>query len=132
VLRYRAVVPRDSGAFKILQDAIDAIFRIYSLERSPERMDYLLSTVSSALQRSFGEIARPNDVDENGDGIMNVCFLSHARVSGSNQSRLFCIYSTSHAFLARFLPVQYILLLTLAYLKVFRVINLTLLDCKIF
>jgi hypothetical protein len=78
VLRYRAVVPRDSGAFKILQDAIDAIFRIYSLERSPERMDYLLSTVSSTLQRCFGETARPNDVDEDGNGIMNVCFLSHA------------------------------------------------------
>jgi hypothetical protein len=34
--------------------------------------------------------------------------------------------------MARFLPVQYILLLTLAYLKVFRMINLTLRDCKIF
>jgi hypothetical protein len=54
------------------------------------------------------------------------------RVSGSDQSRLFCSYSTSHAFVAGFLPVQYILLLTLAYLKVFRVINLILLECKIF
>jgi hypothetical protein len=78
VLRYRAVVPRDSGAFKILGDAIDASFRINNWGESPEKMDYLLSTVSSALQRSFGEIARPNDVDEDGNGIMNVCFLSHA------------------------------------------------------
>jgi hypothetical protein len=78
VLRYRAVVPRDSGAFKILEDAIDAFFHINYREKTPERMDYLLSTVSFALQRSFGEIARPNDVDENGNGIMNVCFLSHA------------------------------------------------------
>jgi hypothetical protein len=78
VLRYRAVVPRNSGAFKILGDAAYAVIRIEYRERTPERMDYLLSTVSSTLQRSFGEIARPNDVDENGNGIMNVCFLSHA------------------------------------------------------
>jgi hypothetical protein len=78
VLRYRAVVPRDSGAFKILRDALDAIISIGYRERTPERMEYLLSTVSSTLQRCFGETARPNDVDENGNGIMNVCFLSHA------------------------------------------------------
>jgi hypothetical protein len=78
VLRYRAVVPRDSGAFKILRDAIIATFDIDYRERTPERMDYLLSTVSSALQQCFGETARPDDVDEYGDGIMQVCFLSHA------------------------------------------------------
>jgi hypothetical protein len=78
VLRYRAVVPVNSGAFKILGDAVHAVYCIEYQERTTERMDYLFSTVSSALERSFGKTARPNDVDENGDGIMQVCFLAHA------------------------------------------------------
>jgi hypothetical protein len=72
ILRYRAVVARNSGAFKIFDDAIRNILRNSGSSKS---YDDILLTVSSVLQRSFAEVARPDDVDENGNGIMQVCFL---------------------------------------------------------
>jgi hypothetical protein len=71
ILRYRAVVPRNSGVFKIIDDAIHMIWK----QSRSKSCDDLLLTVSSALQRSFVEGARPDDVDENGNGVIQVCFL---------------------------------------------------------
>jgi hypothetical protein len=79
ILRYRAVVSSDSGAFKILNDARKVIRKMQHHEVTQENLNNILSTTSFALQKSFRDNARPNDVDEFGNGIMHVCFLIHIK-----------------------------------------------------
>jgi hypothetical protein len=60
--------------FEILSDARDVIPEMKPLERTSKRLDYILSTVSTALQKSFGKDSSPEDVDEDGNGILQVYF----------------------------------------------------------
>jgi hypothetical protein len=74
VLRCRTVVPQTLGVFKILSDARDVISEMTSPGRPSRRVDYIISTVSTALQKSFGKDSSPEDVDEDGNSMLQVCF----------------------------------------------------------
>lgn len=71
VLRYRAVVPRGTGAFGVLKDAKKAI---WALDRGPsqEQVTGILINTTSTLQRMFTTNASPYDMDENGDSLLRV------------------------------------------------------------
>lgn len=74
MLRYRNIVSRDSGVFKLLYDAnrafdvpVDGEF-----DKFPEARR-ILSDVSATLPRLLTNSGRPTDVDESGNGIFEVC-----------------------------------------------------------
>lgn len=71
VLRYRAVVPRGTGAFKVLRDAQNAMW--FSRMHSQEQRTDILMNATTSLQRSFQTSASPYDVDEDGHDLLSVC-----------------------------------------------------------
>jgi hypothetical protein len=73
VLRYRAVVSRSSPAFKVLYNAIMVLVSAKA-ELSQEELRDIVSTTSTTLSRAFGNDASPSDLDENGNGVLYVCF----------------------------------------------------------
>jgi hypothetical protein len=76
VLRYRAVVSRDSPAFKILQDATTSVYSTISSRPSSTAVSEILATTSLNLQCIFGNEASPTDIDEDGNGIFSVICVS--------------------------------------------------------
>lgn len=71
ILRYRAVVPQGTGAFKILQDAKRAI--IDSRPCSQQKFTDILTTATTSLQRTFQTIASPYHLEESGSCLLDVC-----------------------------------------------------------
>jgi hypothetical protein len=91
ILRYRAVVPRDAPAFKLLYGTMRRILESHdSSLMSQEAMSDLLVTTSNSLQQCFGKDARPTDLNEFGEGVFIVSFLSSCLFHMMNSSRLFC------------------------------------------
>ena len=87
VLRYRAVVSRDSPAFKLLDDVRDTVCSMRRSKLTDSYLTDLLLTTSSSLQRCFGTEARPTDLDEHGNGILCVSVLSRITFRPPNYSR---------------------------------------------
>jgi hypothetical protein len=78
MLRYCAVVPSNSGAFKVLNDALTSL----SSRRIPQNEDWddRLTSVITTLRQTLGTSASPYDIDEYGHGLFHVCVsqnLSH-------------------------------------------------------
>jgi hypothetical protein len=73
VLRYRAVVSRNSPAFKVLDNAIMTL-DFMTAKCSQEQLRDIVSTTSITLSRAFGNGASPSNLDENGNGVLHVCF----------------------------------------------------------
>jgi len=68
MLRYRAVVSRGTGAFKIFNDGI---FEMYNPQGTVKTREILLRTIEK-LQVSLGIDFDRLDVNEDGDGILHV------------------------------------------------------------
>jgi hypothetical protein len=77
-LRYRAIVPSNSGVFKILKDMETEIYQIFS-PVSEKHFSNLISSMSVILQKSIGEKFSPYDVDEDGNGVLHVMLFSLAQ-----------------------------------------------------
>lgn len=73
VLRYRAVVPRGTGAFGVLRDAKIAIQRLEWRDISQEQLTGILTTTTTTLQRAYRTYASPYDIDEDGRSLLYVC-----------------------------------------------------------
>jgi hypothetical protein len=78
-MRYRAVVPSDTGAFKILAEAERKIW-VLSLGRSHEQLSSLIRTTSRALQESFHTGASPYDVNVDGQSLLAVRYTLSSRL----------------------------------------------------
>ncbi|KAH8731947.1 hypothetical protein GQ44DRAFT_603580 [Phaeosphaeriaceae sp. PMI808] len=75
MLRYRAVVPSNAPAFKILSDGIDLIHMRYLYQDKPqEELTTLLNKVFLSLRQCLCTSESPLDVTVRGEGIMTVCF----------------------------------------------------------
>jgi hypothetical protein len=72
MLRYRAVVSSDSGAFKILKDA-KITLRTLDNDNWDERHSNVLISAITTIQQTLGTNASPDDIDQYGNGLFHVC-----------------------------------------------------------
>lgn len=73
ILRYRAVVSHEFGAFKILYDAASVTQRMLGQDDHQDKLGRHLFNTSNELRRALvTSAARPDDVDQYGNGILHV------------------------------------------------------------
>jgi hypothetical protein len=72
MLRYRAVVPNNSGAFKILKDAQHDVFMSYRERWNELQVVNFITATKTALQQIFSKGACPCDLNEHGEGLFSV------------------------------------------------------------
>jgi hypothetical protein len=72
MLRYRAVVSSNSGAFKVLRDAIETL-KTFGGDPWDERHSNVLTSAITTLQQTLGTTVSPYSIDQRGNGLFLVC-----------------------------------------------------------
>jgi hypothetical protein len=94
MLRYTAVVSRDTGAFKIFGDATRSVLALSPREpKNRERTTQILSETAMTLQATLGKDFSLSDIDEYGNSILHV--HSFAKLSKTLLIKAGCLVSYS-------------------------------------